>query len=117
MKLKPHSDWILVQCENFKAPSDIIHSPNTDSSHIRLGKILAVGPGKYQGKKAITRTALGVDPGEKIAFLRWHQEHRPGKSVAKALHDLSDELGADVCMVRANDILFVFEGDVRVTLP
>ena len=55
-----------------------------------------------------------VKEGDRITFLRWHQEHRPGKANAEVLKKMSAELGEDLTLIRQNDILFVFEGDVTV---
>lgn len=115
MNVRPLNDWILVKTEPLKKRSTILELPGEhDKSAVRVGTVLELGPGKPLESGA--RAPLGVEKGEKIAFLRWHQEHRPGKANMAALADLSEELGADVCLVRVADILFAFDGDVHVDI-
>lgn len=109
------SDWLLVKCDPFQPKSSIIECVNNESS-VRTGTVLKVGPGKYKKEGSDLRVPMGVEVGERVAFLRWHQEHRPGKAIVHALADLSEELKAEVCMIRVNDILFVFTGEVKVDL-
>jgi hypothetical protein len=71
-----------------------------------------VGPGK--STKSGKPIPVGVEPGERIAFLRWHQEHRPGKAASSALEKMSTEIGEDVCLIRQADILFSYDGNVTV---
>lgn len=113
-KLKPLSDWILVKRDPPQPRSSIIIDPGNEGSNVRTGTVLRTGPGKtYEGGVVVP---LDVEPGDRIAFLRWHHEHRPGKINTSTLRKIADEFGvdADVVLVRENDILFVFEGDVRI---
>lgn len=116
MKVKLLSDWLLVKCDPFQAKSSIIELVTNESS-VRTGVLLDVGPGKYKKPGKALRIPMDVVKGERIAFLRWHQEHRPGKALVHALAELSEELGAEVCLIRVNDILFAFDGDVKVDVP
>lgn len=116
MKLRLLSDWILVKCDPFQQKSSIIEMV-TNESPVRTGTVLDVGPGRWLNEKKAVRVPIDVGPLARVAFLRWHQEHRPGKAVVHALADLSEELGAEVCLIRQNDILFSFTGDVKVDLP
>ena len=114
MKVRPLHDWIVVLLEADQAPSSIIAAPDTHQENVRKGTVIAVGPGAELPNGV--RDPVGVQPGDKVCFLRWHHEHRPGKAQVAALTDLSVELGGSVVMVRRNDILFTYEGDVRVEL-
>lgn len=114
MKVRPLHDWVVVKLFKDQSPSSIIAMPDTHQEAIRKGVVLEVGPGTCLGSGA--RDPVGVEPGEQVCFLRWHHEHRPGKAQVAALQELSDELGAEVVMVRRNDILFVYEGDPRIEL-
>ena len=116
MKIHPLHDWVVMKCDPHQPKSTIIEMPKNESS-IRTGTVLEVGPGKYHTGNPEQRVPVGVVVGDRLAFLRWHQEHRPGQAVVKALADLSEQLGADVCMIRQADILFTFDGDVRVDVP
>jgi len=109
MNITPLSDWILVKFDPLrKRSTDIFLPGEEDKVAVRTGTVIRVGPGKptRSGK----RVPMHVSPGDRIAFFRWHQEHRPGKAVSKAL----SEIGDDVFMIRQSDVLFVFDGDVIV---
>jgi len=114
MKVRPLQDWIVVLLEENQAPSSIIAAPDTHQEPIRKGKVLEVGPGMETNKGV--KIPVGVVPGDKVCFLRWHNEHRPGKAQVEALMDLSNQLGGSVVMIRSNDILFAYEGDGPVEL-
>ena len=114
MKVRPLHDWIVVKLEPDQAPSSIIAAPDTYSQNIRKGVVVEVGPGAELPNGI--RDPVEVSPGERVCFLRWHHEHRPGKAQVAALKDLSVELGAEVVMVRRNDILFVYDGEPRIEL-
>ena len=115
IKITPLSDWVLVKCDERKSRSKII--VDVGESPVRTGTVLEVGPGKYLTDDSSRRVPVGVEKGERVAFLRWHQEHRPGKDVVRSLADLSEQVGAEVFLIRQNDILFVFDGEVSVDLP
>lgn len=112
MQFRPFSDWILVKFDPLKKRSDIIElAGDADTSAVRTGTVLRPGPGRPT-KKGVA--PMLVKEGDRITFLRWHQEHRPGKANAEVLKTMSAELGEDLTLIRQNDILFVFEGDVTV---
>lgn len=116
MNVCPLSDWILVKFFPLKKRSNIIELAGQQSdSAVRLGEVVAVGPGRPL-KKTVGREPMFVEPGAKIAFFRWHQEHRPGKAVSESLSRISHELGEDVCLIRQSDILFEYTGDVDVDI-
>lgn len=115
MKVRPLHDWLVVKMSPLDKRSAIIDVPGQEESAIRKGEVVAVGPGKSNPNNQ-TRAPMGVEPGEKIVFLRWHTEHRPGKAQVEALARMSAELGEDLCMIRLSDILFAYTGDVRVDL-
>ena len=113
-KLKPIGDWILVHRDPPQQRSTIIHTPNDEGSSVRTGTVLRTGKGR--SLKNGTIVPVDVQVGERIAFFRWHHEHRPGKANSKALKEIAEDLGVkdDVVLVRENDILFTFEGDLRI---
>lgn len=113
MKFRPISDWILVKFDPLKKRSDIIElAGDNDTSAVRTGTVVRPGPGRPRNAGGVV--PMAVKGGDRIAFLRWHQEHRPGKANAEVLKKMSAELGEDLTLIRQNDILFVFEGDVTV---
>lgn len=77
---------------------------------VRMGTVLAVGPGRYTdlGK----RIPIGVEKGERIAFFRENLEHQQGKQLLAALQDLGDDLG----MLRGPDVLFVVAPGAEIQL-
>lgn len=109
---RPLSDWLLVQYDPPQKKSDIIEVVGGNESSIRTGVVISVGPGKplENGKES----PVFVKEGDRIAFLRWHDEHRPGKAIAKALQDMNMDVKDTVMLIRQSDILLVLEDDVRV---
>ena len=112
MDIRPLHDWLVVKFEKLDKRSSIIELPGQNEVAVRKGVIRSVGPGRRRADGS--REPMGVEPGEKVVFLRWHQEHRPGKAVSESIKRMCEELGEDLCMVRQADILFVYTGDVRV---
>jgi co-chaperonin GroES (HSP10) len=114
MNIQPLSDWILVKFEELDKRSALIELPGQNESAIRKGVVKILGPGRRREDGG--REPMDLEVGEKIVFLRWHQEHRPGKAVSETLRRQSEELGEDLCLIRLADILFSYTGDVRVDL-
>ncbi len=114
MEVRPLHDWIVVKFEPLDKRSSIIELPGQNESAIRKGVVHAVGKGKLSEEGV--RLKPDVEVGEKVVFLRWHQEHRPGKGVSESLARKSEELGVDLCMIRQNDILFSYTDDVKVDI-
>ncbi len=115
MNIKPLSDWLLVKFEPLAKRSALIELPGQNESAIRKGVVLVAGPGRRRPNSE-GREPLDVKEGDKIVFLRWHQEHRPGKAVSETLRRQSEELGEDLCLIRQGDILFAYTGDVSVDI-
>jgi len=109
--ITPLSDWVLVELDPFeeKGPDSIILVGNVDAQKVRTATVRAVGRGK---KVDDHRTPVGVEVGEKVAFLRWHLEHKNGKQMSAALEGFGENLG----LIRSNDILFAYVAgeEVRV---
>lgn len=102
MNFTPWSDWVLVKAEPIAQRSAVLEAAG--ESVVRKGEVRAVGPGKLTARG---RNPIDVQPGDRVAFLRWHAEHGPGKASARAV---SAELGDDFVVVREGDILFVMDG-------
>jgi co-chaperonin GroES (HSP10) len=76
---------------------------------VRLGKVLAVGPGRYD-KKTGKQHSMDVEPGERVAFFRENLLHKPGEQVTRVLQ----ELGENLAMLRVIDLLCVVGDDTKV---
>lgn len=117
MKIRPISDWILTKFDPLPKRSGIIElAGDNDTSAVRTGTVLMVGPGKPCSFGNVDRVPMEVQEGDRITFLRWHQEHRPGKMTADVLKSMSADMGEDLVLIRQSDILFVFDGDVKVDI-
>ena len=112
MNVRPLHDWVVVKLEPEQVPSTILAIPDTHDEVVRKGVVLAVGPG-FELSNGV-RDPVGVAPGDKVCFARWHQEHRSGKAQVDAMKEMGIELGASVVLVRRNDILFAYEGDALI---
>lgn len=113
MNIQPLSDWLLVKFAPLAKRSSLIELPGQNESAVRKGVVEVVGPGRRRPNSE-GREPMDVKKGDQIVFLRWHQEHRPGKAVSETLRRKSEELGEDLCLIRQGDILFVYTGDVNV---
>lgn len=115
MEIQPLSDWLLVKFEQLDKRSTLIELPGQNESAVRKGVVKIVGPGRRLANRE-GRAPMDVAPGDKIVFLRWHEEHRPGKQISETLRRKSEELGEDLCLIRQGDILFTYTGDVNVDI-
>ena len=99
MHVRPLHDWIVVSLDPIKevTASGIILPSDTELRQ-RTGTVLRVGPGR-NGRE------VRVRPGDVVAFVREHLEHKSGKTTTRLVH----ELEKDTAMIRAADILFVIE--------
>lgn len=108
---RPLGDRILVRLDPLKMVSrggiELIQD-NTENS-VRTGTVVMIGPGRY-GFNTMQRMPLGVEPGEKVCFLRWHLEHKTGKTITHQLSELGEELG----LLDAKDILFAWSAHEKV---
>lgn len=100
LKIRPLSDWTVVKCEPIQEKIGsivLLHG-----RRIRFAEVLAVGPGRvWKGSKFPAPTGLAV--GDRIAFFRETLETQQGKEIVRVLQDLGDDLG----LIRAQDVLFV----------
>lgn len=108
--MKPLHDWILVRLEPL--PEKIGSLFTLHGDRVRTAVVLDVGPGVHK-PGSNTRVPVGVDKGERVAFFREHLEHKQGKQLVSALKEVGDDLG----LIRATDVLFVIAAgsDVRVS--
>lgn len=109
MKLRPMNDLVLVKLDPLAEVSKggiALIADNTVSS-VRTATVLSVGPGRWEGKH---RHRVGVEEGERVVFLRWHLEHQSGKAIANFLSEVGDDLG----LIKAADILFAFPAGQNV---
>jgi co-chaperonin GroES (HSP10) len=108
LKVHPLFDWVLVEVDK---PAErrgmIIIDPDSQFNNVRTATVVAVGRGR---KVNHHRVPVGVEPGEKVAFLRWHLEHGTGKKIVAALGDLGENLG----LIRGADILFAYPKGTHV---
>jgi co-chaperonin GroES (HSP10) len=107
MNFRPLSGWILLALEPPAVRSKLLEVPGGGHSAVRKARVVAVGEGKPL-KRGVE--PMFVQPGERVAFLRWHGEHQPGKANAKALEQIGLDMGEDLLLVRQADILFVLDG-------
>lgn len=103
MRVRPLHDYVLIRCEPLKEDrSGIIVL--TQFQRVLHGEVLAVGPGRYVGKAKV-RTPMALKVGDRVAFFRENMEHKQGQAIEHVLIELSEELGADLALMRERDIL------------
>ena len=99
MNLKPLHDWLVVKMEPIPEKHRELFLVHGD--RVRMGTVLEVGPGRHGTDGG--RLRVGVEKGERVAFFRENLEHQQGKQILDAIKDLGDDIG----LIRANDVLFV----------
>ena len=111
MDVDPRQDVVIVKMDPIedKLRSGVIILKDTTAQRVRTATVVKVGPGRRNAKTG-ERIPVGVEPGERVAFFRWHQEHQQGKALLKFF----GELGEDMALIRQADILFAFTGDLEV---
>lgn len=110
--IRPLQDFLLVKVDPPEQPSDTIVMPNVDSTPLRKGTVLKVGPGRWRRKHAKEGSLYvptQVKPGERIVFFAAAAGTKQGKQ-------LTYSLSKDEALLREDDVLFTFEKDVRVDL-
>lgn len=111
MNLDPQQDVVIVEMDPLtdQNRNGVIVLRDTSAQKIRTATIKKVGPGRRNPKTG-ERIPLDVKEGDRVAFFRWHQEHKQGQALSKFF----GELGDNMAMIRQADILFTFTGELRI---
>jgi co-chaperonin GroES (HSP10) len=111
--IRPFQDFVLVKVDPPEQVSDTIVMPNVDHAPLRKATVLRVGPGrrrlKHRGKKDMVYIPTQVKPGDRVVFFAAAMGTKQGKQLAYSLPE-------DEALVREDDILFTFNGKVKVDL-
>jgi len=101
MNFRPLHDTVLVELDDPPKMRGGLYIPDdAQINNVRTATVLRVGPGlKNKYGKTIP---MGIETGEKVAFLRWHLEHQNGKARTASLRDMGENIG----VIRLQDILF-----------
>lgn len=104
--IRPLGDWLLVSVDPLKDESKggILLVGDKSTETVKTGTVVRVGPGKKVGQ---LRNPIGVEPGEKVAFFRWNQEHQNGQRIAHVL-------GEGFALIKMADVLFAFPAGLSV---
>lgn len=106
MNLRPLHDWMVVELEPNKETFSGSSIIKVKDSPIRIGKVLAVGPGRhYVDGKFVP---MEVEVGERVVFLIASADTQSGKSVHHYLPD-------NQRLIRETDVLFVAIGSMEVS--
>ena len=108
MTLEPMNEWILVRVLPEPASNGLLVLPSEPA--VCRAEVLKVGPGKLT--KTGGRIPVDVRPGEVVTFLRWHLEHQQGQQLKPRL----EELGADLGLIKQDDILVVIGPGEKVKI-
>jgi co-chaperonin GroES (HSP10) len=110
VKLVPKNDWVLVRLDPIPTTrGSLVVLEDTSANLIRTATVVATGPGKRVEDR---RIPVGVESGEKVAFSRWHLEHKSGKQRSSLLA----EFGADLGLIRGSDILFAYPAGQEIQI-
>lgn len=101
MSIRPLNDWLLVKLDPIPEKVGSLFMTGGSAERIRTGTVLRAGPGRYV-KGTSTRTPIGVEQGERVAFFRENLEHKQGKEILRVLSELDEDTG----LLRAGDILY-----------
>lgn len=103
--IRPLNDYVLVEMEDAKPTYGSSSIVRVETEPVRIGKVLAVGPGKQYSDKYVPTV---VKPGDRVAFLMALTETGQGKSNADFISDTQ-------ALIREPDVLMIVEGNVEVT--
>ena len=99
------NDYILVRVDPLKDKKGELFLAR--EGNIRTATVLQLGPGRRA--KSGDRIPIDLEVGARVAFLRWNVEHRPGKTLASAVHSI--EGAEDVYLIQEKDILLTWTGE------
>lgn len=102
MSFRPLRETVLIQVDPAPTMRGAIVLPDDAEPRIRTGVVLSVGPGRWVGKKKKTRERIGVEPGERVAFLQMHMDTPSGAQLTETIRQLGDNIG----LLADRDILF-----------
>lgn len=103
--LRPLNDWLLVELE----PEDKVLSSGiikVAADPIRMGKVLAVGPGKNYPDRTVP---MEVKAKQRVAFFIASAQTKQGQQLNYAL--LENQV-----LIRETDVLMILKGKVTVSL-
>ena len=113
VSIRPLNDVALVQLHDKERVSSLIEVPDSYASPLAKATVLRVGPGrckvKRAGKDGTVYIPTQMRPGENIVFFSAAAGTRTGSSLVVGLPD-------GQALVREEDILFTYEGNVKVEL-
>lgn len=104
--IRPLHDWLLIKLDPPRAQEGLIQRVREE--RLVTGTVLRAGPGRTFSDGVYH--AMDVAQGERVAFFRENMTTKQGQLLGAVLENLAEHL----CMVRANDVLFVCLGDVHV---
>jgi co-chaperonin GroES (HSP10) len=115
-RVAPRGDMVLVRLSEKQTYSDTIIIPDSvASAHpVQKAVVLRVGPGRRlirraQADKDSDKVFIPteVSPGDQVVFFTVAKDTRQGQQLAAYV-------GEGYALIRQSDILFVYEGDLKV---
>lgn len=100
---KPCNDRVLIEVDEDEAETSgglVIPEGSVEDIH-KWGTVISVGPGRLS-KKGV-RIPVGVEPGDRVAFVRFLERTETGKA-------LRATLGPKQFLIQGQDIVAVQEG-------
>lgn len=107
MKVRPLHDWLLIELEPAERQRGSIIVPDPSKQPIRIGKVLATGPGRRHPNSNVFRKVV-VEKGERVAF--WMATTQCGGAERIEYH-----LPDNQRMIRETDVLCVVGEGVEVS--
>jgi len=111
MSLRPTNDLVLLRLDPPRAPSTLIVSPDLANAPLRTGTVLRKGPGRWKKKVAGEEKNVFIPTtvpiGERVLFFAAAAGTRKYRLPTYALAE-------DEALIPEGDILFGFDGDVKV---
>ena len=115
-RIRPLNDMVLVKLGETQRYSDIIAIPDSvASAHpVQKATVVRVGPGRTVIRRAqadkdsdVVHIKTSVKPGDNIVFFAAAVGTLQGKQNAGVM-------GNDHALIRQSDVLFTYEGDLKV---
>ena len=115
-RIRPLNDLVLVELGETQKYSDIIAVPDSvaDAHPVQKAVVVRVGPGRTFIRRAqadkdsdVVHIKTTVNPGDRVVFFSAAVGTRQGKQQAGIVGD-------NHALIRESDILFTYEGDLKV---
>ena len=105
MVVRPMNDWVLVRYdqESRITSGGIIKPEGAHDDVHEWGTVVAIGPGRRQGKKGV-RCPVDVVPGDRVLYIKFLKNTGTGRGIQHTLED-------GTFLIQEKDIIVAQDGE------